>query len=185
MRRIVSLQPRNGRRFPALLFLKASSLHVGAAAAAASLRVELVESYLSADEFDEAYAIARITPGTNLLAMYALLGHRLAGWQGAVVALMIGALIPAAITVLAVAACLAYAGDASTFDVLQGARAAALAVLVWSGFRLLTPQLAKHKLRGVLIGGGAAVVAILFDAQPVVLILAGALAGAVLLDRST
>ena len=30
---------------------------------------------LPASAFDEAYAVARVTPGTNLLAMYALLGN--------------------------------------------------------------------------------------------------------------
>ena len=62
------------RRFPLAEFIRASSLHVGAAAAAAALRRDLVETgRLPSAAFDEAYAVARVTPGTNLLAMYALL----------------------------------------------------------------------------------------------------------------
>ena len=67
-------------------FVRASSLHVGAAAAAAALRRDLVDKgRLSASAFDEAYAVARVTPGTNLLAMYTLLGERFAGWRGALI----------------------------------------------------------------------------------------------------
>ena len=49
--------------------------------------------------FDEAYAVARVTPGTNLLAMYTLLGERFAGWPGALLALSVGALVPAIMAV--------------------------------------------------------------------------------------
>ena len=81
--------------FPLEAFVRASSLHVGAAAAAAALRRDLVdEGRLSASAFDEAYAVARVTPGTNLLAMYMLLGERFAGWRGALTALTVGTLVP-------------------------------------------------------------------------------------------
>jgi hypothetical protein len=56
------------RPFPLVEFIRASSLHVGAAAAAAALR-DLVDSgRLPSGAFAEAYAVARVTPGTNLLA---------------------------------------------------------------------------------------------------------------------
>ena len=71
------------RSFPLGAFVRASSLHVGAAAAAAALRRDLVDTgRLSASAFDEAYAVARVTPGTNLLAMYTLLGERFARLAG-------------------------------------------------------------------------------------------------------
>jgi chromate transport protein ChrA len=90
-------------------FVRASSLHVGAAAAAASLRRDLVDGgRLPGQAFDEAYAVARVTPGTSLLAMYVLLGERLAGWQGALVALGVGALVPAAVAVILGAAYVEY-----------------------------------------------------------------------------
>ena len=97
--------------FPFGAFVRASSLHVGAAAAAAALRRDLVEQgRLSASAFDEAYAVARVTPGTNLLAMYTLLGERFAGWRGALTALTVGALVPALIAVALGAAYVGYAG---------------------------------------------------------------------------
>jgi chromate transport protein ChrA len=56
-------------------FLRASTLHIGAAAATASLREELVRAgRVTPREIDGAYAVSRLTPGTNLLALYAVIG---------------------------------------------------------------------------------------------------------------
>ena len=96
----VAARSQEQASFPFGAFVRASSLHVGAAAAAAALRRDLVDQgRLSASAFDEAYAVARVTPGTNLLAMYTLLGERFAGWRGALTALTVGALVPALIAV--------------------------------------------------------------------------------------
>ena len=66
---------------------KASTLHVGAAAGAAALRDELSRArLLSESEFNECFAVARLTPGTTLLALQTLVGYRIAGWRGAVMA---------------------------------------------------------------------------------------------------
>ena len=82
-------------------FVRASSLHIGAAAAAASLREELVRDHgLTPGDVDAAYAVSRVTPGTNLLALYALLGHRLGGWRLALQAIAVGSLVPASVAVL-------------------------------------------------------------------------------------
>ena len=76
---------------------------------------------LSASAFDEAYTVARLTPGTNLLAMYTLLGERFAGWKGALGALTVGAFIPALIAVALSAAYVGYAGQPLAQAVMQGA----------------------------------------------------------------
>ena len=72
-------------------FLRASSLHIGAAAATAALREELtLEHPVTPRDIDAAYAVSRITPGTNLLALYAQLGHNLGGWPLAGQAVAVG-----------------------------------------------------------------------------------------------
>ena len=125
----VAVPDSERRPFPLEDFVRASSLHVGAAAIAAALRRDLVDNgRLPAPAFDEAYAVARVTPGTNLLAMYTLLGERFAGWRGALVALTVGALIPAVIAVVLGAAYVGYARHPLAQEVMQGARAGALAV---------------------------------------------------------
>ncbi len=63
----VHTQTPTRRPVPLLEFVRASSLHVGAAAAAAALRKDLVETgRLSSGAFDEAYAVARVMPGKVL-----------------------------------------------------------------------------------------------------------------------
>jgi len=168
------------RPFPFEAFVRASSLHVGAAAAAAALRRDLVDNgRLPAGAFDEAYAVARLTPGTNLLAMYTLLGECFAGWRGALIALAIGALIPALIAVALGAVYVGHAGHPLAEGVMQGARAGALAVFAWAIVRLGRPQLQQHRRRGIVLAVTTLIMTLLVPIpQFVILIMAGGLGAA-------
>ena len=168
--------------FPVAEFVRASSLHVGAAASAAALRRDLVDSgRLSSETFDEAYAVARITPGTNLLAMYVLLGERFGGWIGALTALGLGALVPAVIAVLLGAIYVAFSGHPIADRAMQGARAAALAVFIWAIVRLVRPQLQRHRGRGLAIASVTLLMTVALPIPPfAILLIAGGL-GATLL----
>jgi chromate transporter len=175
--------PTSDRRsFPLRSFVRASSLHVGAAAAAAALRRDLVDNGpLPSHSFDEAYAVARLTPGTNLLAMYTLLGERFAGWPGALSALAIGTFVPATIAVALAVAYVAYVGHPLANQAMQGARAGALAVFLWAIVRLIRPQLEQHRRRGVLLAiATLAMTLALPIPQFVVLMIAGAVGAAFL-----
>lgn len=178
----VAAHRRKSASFPFGSFVRASSLHVGAAAAAAALRRDLVDTEkLSASAFDEAYAVARVTPGTNLLAMYTLLGERFAGWSGALAALAVGTLVPALIAVALGAAYVSYSGHALAQEAMQGARAGALAVFVWAIMRLARPQLEQHRRRGVALAVGTLILTLLLPIpQFVVLLVAGGLGAAFL-----
>lgn len=157
---------------------------MGAAAAAASLRDDLVQQgSLTSSEFDEAYAIARLTPGTNLLAMYVLLGERLGGWRAAAEALAAGAVIPAALAGMVAAAYVNYAGHPLAAKAMQGARAGALAVLLWAVVRLLRPQLAHHGIRAGVIAATTLVVTLTLPIPQIVLLIVAGVVGAVLLRR--
>jgi chromate transporter len=170
------------RSFPLAAFLRASGLHVGAAAAAAALRQDLIERRSLTDwEFDEAYAIARLTPGTNLLALYVLLGQRLAGWGGTWAALTAGVVIPAAIAGAFAALYLSLADDPFAATAMQGARAGALAVVLWAAVRLLRPQIAQHRARAVIVAAGALVAAVAFPVPQLVPLILSAVVGAVFL----
>src|SRR5689334_11537900 len=95
------------------VFVRASTLHIGAAAATASIRKELTEAHcIEPHEIDAAYAVSRVTPGTNLLALYALLGYRVGGWALSLQAVVVGALVPAT---LAVAIAFLYTRSSSPF----------------------------------------------------------------------
>ena len=174
--------PDSEGSFPLKAFVRASSLHVGAAAAAAALRRDLVDNgRLPGGAFDEAYAVARLTPGTNLLAMYTLLGERLAGWRGALTALGVGALVPAIITVALGAAYVGYAERPLAREAMQGARAGALAVFAWAIVRLLRPQIQQHRFRGMVLAIMTLVLTLMLPIpQFVILLIAGGLGAAFL-----
>jgi chromate transport protein ChrA len=140
--------PKRVSTSPLAAFVRASCLHIGAAAAAASLRHDLVGRHnLTTHDIDAAYAVSRVTPGTNLLALYALLGHRLGGWRLALEVVAVGALLPASFAVL-----IAYAYSHSTSPLLTalmaGARAGGVAVLLGAAVRLLKPQVVAHPRAG-------------------------------------
>ena len=137
-------------RSPLGAFIRASSLHIGAAAATASLREELVRDHgLTPRDVDAAYAVSRVTPGTNLLALYTLLGHRLGGWKLALQALAVGSLVPASVAVL-VAFLYSRSTSPLIADVMAGARAGGVAVFLGAAVRLLRPQLATHPRIGAV-----------------------------------
>ena len=176
----VAARSPEGASFPVGAFVRASSLHVGAAAAAAALRRDFVDTgRLPASAFDEAYAVARLTPGTNLLAMYTLLGERFSGWSGALGALTVGALIPALIAVALGAAYVGYAGHPLAEGVMQGARAGALAVFEWAIVRLGRPQFQQHRRGGIALAVTTLVMTLLLPIpQVVILLVAGGLGAA-------
>ena len=168
--------------FPWASFIRASTLHIGAAAAAVSLRREMVdEGGAPPSVFNQAFAVSRLTPGRNLLALYVLLGRHVAGWRGALQALAVGTLIPSIIACGAAAVHSHYAAYPLAAAGMRGARAGAWAVLLWAAVRLIRPQLAQHAIRGVLLGLGALIVGLALPVPPVVVLLVGGGLGAGLL----
>jgi chromate transporter len=130
------------------MFVRASALHVGAAAAAASLRNDLVGGgHLSDQEFNRCYAVARLTPGTNLLALYAALGYQVAAWLGALVSLGIGTIVPTLIAITAAVLYIQYATHPLVARFMAGASAGAIAVFVWAAVRLLRPAVGDDRVR--------------------------------------
>lgn len=167
---------------PLAAFARASSLHIGAAAAAASLRHDLVKDHeLQPRDIDAAFAVSRITPGTNLLALYALLGHRIGGWPLALQAVAVGAVVPAVLVLLVV---IAYDRNASPTlaALMTGARAGGIAVFLGAAVRLLKPQVAGHPRAGVAFAVGAFVVAWAMPVNLFIVLLLAGVVGAVLLQ---
>ncbi len=166
-------------------FVRASSLHIGAAAAAAFLRDDLAkEHHVPARDIDAAYAVSRITPGTNLLALYALLGHRLGGWSLAVQAVAVGAVIPALI-VVAIAVLYTHYSTPIVAALMTGARAGGVAVFLGAAVRLLKPQVVERPRIAIAFALVAFTVAWMLPVRLfLVLVLAGA-GGALFLRPTT
>jgi chromate transporter len=165
------------------LFARASSLHIGAAAAAVSLRSELVKRGLvSDDDFSRCFAIARLTPGTNLLALYAALGYRIASWPGAAAAVVVGTAIPATITAIVAIVYSMNSGNPLVSRFMSGAKAGALAVLVWGVLRLAWPVVKRHRIRAAGVAVGALALALSGALSPFVILLVAGVIGAFLLN---
>jgi chromate transport protein ChrA len=162
-------------------FVRASSLHIGAAAAAASLRRELVDDHgLTGSDVDRGYAVSRVTPGTNLLALYAVLGHRLGGWSLAVQAIIVGACVPAVIAVL-VAMLYTHTDALFVAALMRGARAGGVAVFVGAAVRLIRPQLAARPIIGAALTVSLVLVVALSSVGVFPLLLVAGAVGAVAL----
>ena len=169
--------------FPFGSFVRASSLHVGAAAAAAALRRDLVDQEkLSAAAFDEAYAVARVTPGTNLLAMYTLLGERIAGWKGR--SDCSRCWYSSSRADRRRLGCSAKSPTRATRSLKRPCKvpaAGALAVFVWAIVTLARPQFEQHRRRGVALAVGTLALTLLLPIpQFVILLVAGGLGAAFL-----
>jgi chromate transporter len=76
-----------------LIFLKASALAVGGLASLPLLRADLVPQYVNDAGIVQALAIGRLAPGPNGLFIVSL-GYLVAGWTGALYALVGASLAP-------------------------------------------------------------------------------------------
>lgn len=155
--------------------------HIGAGATAAALRDRLrADGVVTTSEFDTAFAGARLTPGTNLIALFAALGYRIAGVRGAVGAVTAGMLPAASISVLVCAAYLQIGGSPATTRAIGGASAGALAVLVWAALKFLWPILRGHAVATPALVAGTIALQLLGVPAGVAILVAAA-SGAVLL----
>ena len=79
-----------------LVFLKSSALAIGGLASLPLLRADLVPQYVTDAGIVQALAIGRLAPGPNGLYVVSL-GYLVAGWTGALYALIGASLAPLAI----------------------------------------------------------------------------------------
>jgi chromate transport protein ChrA len=78
------------------------------------------------------------------------------------------------------AAYVGYAANPLAQEVMQGARAGALAVFAWAIVRLARPQLEQHRGRGVVLAVATMAMTLLPVPQFVILLVAGGLGAAFL-----
>lgn len=142
---------------------------------------EVVEKrrWMSSEKFDLAFALSRVTPGTNLLAFCAAMGAQLKGFMGAVVAVL-ALTVPSAI----VAVLFIYGFEAGQNNAVAmaaiGGTVAAVAGMMWSTiWTILRPHVGGtvRNLQVVLIAGGAFLASWKFGITPVPIIAAGTLIG--------
>lgn len=155
----------------------------GGSATTVVLRQEIVDGrrWMRLDQFTMCFALARLTPGTNLLALTTGLGWLLRGLPGALVALLAGSIPCSLMAIGATALFSIWQGNPWVQAAIQGAVAAAVAVTVRSCWTIAHPYVRRGTvLRVVLIALAALLLNVAARLSPIeVLLIAGAM-GAVL-----
>jgi chromate transporter len=168
------------RELAALFFRLVNFTFGGGDPTMAALQRETVDrrNWLPFEKYGLAYALARVTPGTNVLAFSAALAWFIRGWPGAVVAVVAGT-IPC--TILVVWLTYGYQQlKTNQFAVwaIEGMLASAVGMMLAAAWTLIRPQM-RHKswLRTCVLAGGAAVLSAVFGLPPIEVLALAAVAG--------
>jgi chromate transporter len=147
----------------------------------AALQRELIErkGWITQEDFALAYSLARITPGTNVLAFCAATGTRILGMRGALAAVLAVTLPSAALAVLITVGYEAWRSNASVMAAVGGAVAAVVGMMWASVWLLVSPHLGRpmQVVRAVIFTGGAFLAVWKLGLTPVQVIALAALIG--------
>lgn len=139
--------------------------------------------WISEEEFVRTWALSQISPGINLVKLTVLIGHRLRGWPGLIVATA-GLLLPSAgATVLMTAGFSAIRGQPLVMAVMKGILPATIGLSLAMGIQMAQPlfirasqeggpRLAAH---GMILVAAALLMAVNSLSPVIVLLLAGAI----------
>ena len=114
------------------------------------------QGWLSDAEFVRDWALCQVAPGINLLAVAILIGRRLGGMTGALLALA-GLLLPSAGITVAITACYVhFQGDPSVKAALHGVIPATVGLGLLTAVQMVVPQLraARRDGRSILLSIG-------------------------------
>ena len=142
---------------------------------------ELVDTrrWISTEKFDLAFALARVTPGTNIIAFCAAIGALICGLAGAVAAVVALTAPSAVLAVLIVQSFESWQGNRIAMAAIGGT-IAAVAGMMWSTiWIILRPHVGglTRNLQVVLIAGGGFLASWKFHITPLPIIAAGTLVG--------
>ncbi len=172
---------RPSLRQVARIFLRTGNVNFGSGSVATVLLREKVSEenpWMNKSQFSLCYALARVTPGTNLYALFSAAGWFLRGWPGAAVALVASS-APASVVVILLT--LVYElmhghpwGDAA----ISGAVAAVVGTIVAGAWLLVRPDLlSRNWLRTLVLMGGAIGLALGFSVTPIPIVFLSAIIG--------
>ncbi len=144
----------------------------------AALRRELIDrkGWLSEEDFGIAFALARITPGTNVLAFCAAVAARIANVPGAILAVAAVTLPSAALAVLFTIGYESWTAHPLVMAAFAG-MAAAVAGMMFSTVWLLVKPQWRSIARVAIFFAGSFFAAWKFGVPPVPIIAAAAIAG--------
>ena len=148
----------------------------------AAMHTEMVagRKWLTSEKYSVCYALARITPGTNMLAFCAGTAWELLGWPGAIAGVL-AASVPAAIVVtLLTEGYDAVRSNQLAMAAVAGTLAAAVGMMGTAAWELLRPYLDRRRwLHAAVIAGTSLVLSLRFDMPPIEVLAIAAMAGLV------
>jgi chromate transporter len=168
-------------RMTALFFRVGNLTFGGGDPTMSALYAELVTNrrWMSNETYGLIYALARVTPGTNILAFCAAVGWQLLGFAGAVYAVLAVTLPSAVVVGLLSVGYETWKTNPWALAAISGILAAASGMMASSAWQLVAPHLARGGwLRAVVIAGGAFLLVELFVVSPIVALALAAATGA-------
>jgi chromate transporter len=166
------------------IYLRIGSLTFGGGdPAMAAFYRELVENrrWLPPETYGLVFALARITPGTNVLAFCAGSAWAILGWRGAVLAVMAATLPAAMLVALLSAGYDALRAYPRAMAAIGGILAAAVGMMLTGAWQLVTRQVApgdwRRTLRAIAFACAALILASRFHMAPIQLLALAAAAG--------
>lgn len=153
----------------------------------AALQREFIDRrrWITAEDYAVAFSLARITPGTNVVAFCAAIGARVAGLWGAIAGVLAETVPSAGIAVLITWGYQAWRSNAAVMAAILGASAAVAGMMFASVWLLLRPRLKQPRpaARALLIAGAAFIAARNFGVTPLPVIAIAAATGFVWKDE--
>jgi chromate transporter len=163
------------------IFFRIGSLSFGSGNAnIAALHRELVErrEWLTPAQFNLCYALARVAPGTNLLAFCVAVGWVLLGRAGALVAVLALSLPSAAIVVALTRLYEVYGQQVTILTITRWILAATVGIIAASAWALVRPALGRRRwIRAAIIVVGAFALNSFLSVSPLKVLLGAALVG--------
>lgn len=163
------------------VFLRAGNVAFGSGTGSTVLlRRDLVENrrWLGPHQFALCYALARVTPGTNLFALFSAAGWFLRGWPGAVVAIVASSLPASIAVVLLTLGYLAIHTSRLGQAAITGAMAAVVGTIIAGAWLLIQPDIrGKNWFRSTVLVVGSMMLSMGFNVPPLPIVAAGALIG--------
>ncbi|MCX6618892.1 MAG: chromate transporter [Acidobacteria bacterium] len=164
-----------------LIFLRISNLTMGGGdPTMAALERELVERrrWLTPEQYGLSYGLARITPGTNVLAFSAAAAWFARGWPGALIA-VVAAILPSAVLVVWLTRVYELLkGHPLAMGAISGLLAAAVGMMGAAAWNLARPHVHRKGWARTLVLLASSILLLLrFSVPPVQVLALAALAG--------
>jgi chromate transporter len=134
--------------------------------------------WLQAEQYGLSFGLARMTPGTNVLAFCAGVGWQILGWRGALAVVLAVSLPSAALVVILTWAYEAWRANPFATGIISGVVAAAVGMTAAAAWLLIQPLLKQRTwLRSVVVVAGSMILFLALSLPPVPVLALAAILG--------